>query len=206
MPMRVKICGITNAQDALLAEHYGADAIGLIFVPESKRFVSAQQAKPISNALSPLINRVGVFRNSSLEHIREIAQELKLDTIQLHGHEDAVFAKALGRDHRVIKAISFSKALDLNELKAFPADALLLDGLKPGSGESFDWSQAAFLKAFPRLILAGGLTPENVQEAIAALRPYAVDLASGVEASVGKKDPVKLKTFISRAKAFNQAD
>lgn len=204
--MRVKICGITNTQDALLAEHYGADAIGLIFVPESKRFVNAEQAKPISDALSPLINRVGVFRNSSLEHIRQTAKRVKLDTIQLHGDEDAVFAKALSRDYRVIKAISFSTTLDLNELKAFPVDGILLDGLKPGSGETFDWSQAAFLKAFPRLILAGGLTPDNVQEAIAALKPYAVDLASGVEASVGKKDPVKLKRFISRAKAFSQAD
>jgi len=204
--MRVKICGITNTQDALLSERYGADAIGLIFVPESKRFVSAEQAKPISDALSPLINRVGVFRNSSLEHIRQTAKLVKLDTIQLHGDEDAVFAKALGRDYRVVKAISFSSTLDIHELKAFPADALLLDGLKPGSGETFDWSQASFLKAFPRLILAGGLTPNNVQEAITALKPYAVDLASGVEANVGKKDPVKLKTFIANAKAFRQAD
>ena len=183
--MRVKICGITSTKDALVAEASGADALGLNFFPKSKRYISIDKAIEISDVLGPFISRVGVFVDSSLEEIRHIARQAKLDTIQLHGSEGAVFAKALARDYRIIKAISFSYDLDLEELKAFPADALLLDGLKPGSGEAFDWSHAAFLKDFPRLILAGGLTPDNVQAGIKALSPYTVDVASGVEAWLG---------------------
>lgn len=199
--MRVKICGITNSKDALLAEAAGADAIGLIFVAKSKRFVTPEQAKPVSDALSPFINRVGVFMNASLETIRETARLVKLDTIQLHGDEDPVFAKALSRDYRVVKVVGFEPSLNLADLKAYPADALMLDNLKGGSGETFDWSQAAFLKSFPRLILAGGLNPDNVQAGIQALKPYAVDVASGVEASAGIKDAAKVKRFVELAKA-----
>ncbi|MCA9835394.1 MAG: phosphoribosylanthranilate isomerase [Trueperaceae bacterium] len=199
--MKVKICGVTRLEDALFAEQAGVDALGFIFVPHSKRRVSAEQVAEICDALGPFISRVGVFQNATLEHIREVAEEAKLDTIQLHGDEDEVFAKALGRSFKIIKAISFSAKLELKALKAFPADAILLDGIKPGSGETFDWSEAAFLQALPHLILAGGLNPANVEAGIASLKPYAVDAASGVEISPGIKDPDKVLDFIHKAKA-----
>ncbi len=199
--VKVKICGITRQEDAVLAEKEGADALGFIFVPKSKRRVSPDIARGISDVLGPFLSRVGVFQNATLEHIREVAEEVKLDTIQLHGDEDEVFAKALGRSYKIIKAVSFSPNLDINVLKAFPADAILLDGIKPGSGETFDWSEAAFLRDFPHLILAGGLNAGNVTAGIKALNPYGVDLASGVEASPGIKDKDKLIAFIKKAKA-----
>lgn len=198
--VRVKICGITRVEDALLAEQAGADALGFIFVPHSKRLLSPETARKISDSLGPFLSRVGVFQNARLEYIREIAEEVKLDSIQLHGDEDEVFAKALGRSFKLIKALSFSPSLDLQTLKTFPADAILLDGLSPGSGEAFDWSQAAFLRAFPHLILSGGLNPDNVEAGIRSLQPYGVDVATGVEASPGLKDKDKLISFIKKAK------
>ena len=198
--VKVKICGITRQEDAHLAEKMGADALGFIFVPKSKRFVSAQTARAISDQLGPFLSRVGVFQNATLEHIRELAEEVKLDTIQLHGEEDEVFAKALGRSYKIIKAVSFAPHLDVRALKAFPADAIMLDGIRPGSGETFEWSEAGFLRNFPQLILAGGLNPENVVAGIQALHPYAVDVASGVESSPGVKDKDKLISFIQKAK------
>jgi phosphoribosylanthranilate isomerase len=200
--MRVKICGVTSISDALMVDAAGADAVGLNFVKKSKRFLKLEKAQEISHALGPLINRVGIFVNSNLETIREIAAEVKLDTIQLHGDEDASFAKALNRQYQVIKAVSFTATLDLGELRRFPADAILLDGLKPGGGESFDWAQASFLKDLPRLILAGGLNPDNVAAGIKALQPYAVDVASGVESSAGVKDVNKVRAFIRNARAL----
>ena len=194
--MRVKICGITRPEDAVAAEQAGADALGFIFVESSKRFVGVAQAAAISSAVGPLIHRVGVFADSSLEKVVETASALRLHAVQLHGQEDAEFAAEVRKQFWVIKAVSFHRGLSRAELDAFPADALLLDGIKPGSGEVFAWEDAAFLKGYPRLILAGGLTPDNVAAGIEALEPYAVDVSSGVEARPGVKDAQKIQDFV----------
>ncbi|CAN5890645.1 phosphoribosylanthranilate isomerase [soil metagenome] len=199
--MRVKICGITRVEDARCAEAAGADAVGFIFVPASKRFVTPAQAAALSAALGPFIQRVGVFVDSPLKEVLAVAKKLRLHAIQLHGSEDAAYAAAVRQDFFVIKVWSFQPDLSLDVLKAFPADAIFLDGLKPGSGESFDWTQAAFLKGLPNLILAGGLNPDNVAEGIAVFKPYAVDVSSGVELQPGIKDPNKVQDFVRRAKS-----
>lgn len=201
MTVRVKICGITRAEDAAACERAGVDAIGLNFVENSKRKVTLEQSLKIIGGLGPLISRVGIFVNHPLHELEEIAQTLKLDTIQLHGQENAIYATSIGKNYRVIKAVSFQNQ-SLKDLQEFPADAILLDGLKPGSGKTFDWSIASLFKGFPNLILAGGLTPANVRAGIEALGPYAVDTASGVENSPGIKNPAKIQDFVRLAKGF----
>lgn len=199
--MRVKICGITRPEDAELAESAGADAIGLIFAPNSKRLITLERAAAIAERVGPLITRVGVFVDAPLEQVLAAVHHLRLGAVQLHGSEDSVYAAAVRKETRVIRAVSFRPALPLEGLAHFPADALLVDGLRPGSGETFDWSQASSLTGAPHLILAGGLAPENVAAGIRALRPYAVDVASGVEASPGIKDPEKVAAFVRNARA-----
>ena len=198
--MRIKICGVTRPEDARAAEIAGADAIGLNFAKKSKRYITLEQAQAIAQAVGPFISKVGVFVDADPAFIRETARVLKLSAVQLHGQESPDDADALRNDFTVIKAISFTPDLTLDTLNAYPADAILLDGLKPGSGEAFDWQAAAFLQNYPRLILAGGLTPDNVSDAIRALKPYAVDLSSGVESQPGIKDPNKMRAFIQNAR------
>ena len=199
--MRVKICGITRPGDAEVAESAGADAIGLIFAPNSKRLVTLERAAAIAERVGPLITRVGVFVDAPLEQVLAAVHHLRLGAVQFHGSEDSVYAAAVRKETRVIRAVSFRPGLPLEGLAHFPADALLVDGLRPGSGETFDWSQASSLTGAPHLILAGGLAPENVAAGIRALRPYAVDVASGVEASPGIKDPEKVAAFVRNARA-----
>ncbi len=198
--MRVKICGITRPQDALAAEAAGADAVGFIFFRGSKRYVTLERALEISEALGPFIARVGVFVDAPLSYVLETARALRLTAVQLHGSEDATYAEALRQQVRVVRAVRFGPETDLAKLEQFPADALLLDGLSPGSGERFGWEDAAPLRGRPHLILAGGLTPENVALGIAELDPYGVDVASGVESSPGIKDPRKILDFVRAAK------
>jgi phosphoribosylanthranilate isomerase len=201
MSVRVKICGITRPEDAVACERAGVDAIGLNFAAQSKRRITLEQALFISQSVGPFISRVGIFVNHPLHELEEIAHTLKLDTVQLHGQEDAIYAKSVGKNYRVIRAVSFQYQ-DPKELREFPADALLLDGLKPGSGETFDWAIARSFKGFPNLILAGGLTPENVKAGIEVLQPYAVDTASGVENSPGIKNHDQIRDFVRIAKGF----
>ena len=198
--MRVKICGITRPENAIAAERAGADAVGLNFAKQSKRYVTTQQAKTINEAVGPFLQRIGVFVNSPLEEVLATAHTLRLHAVQLHGDEDAAFATAVRQEFWTIRAVSFTPELSLSYFETFPADAFLLDGLKPGSGERFDWSQASFLKQVPHLILAGGLNPENVSAGIEALEPYAVDVSSGVEQRPGIKDPQKIQDFVRVAK------
>ncbi len=198
--MRVKICGVTRTEDALAAEAAGADAIGLIFAERSKRRVTLAQAQAISAALGPFIARVGVFVDAPLSTVQEVVRVLRLAAVQLHGHEDAAYAEALRPRVRVIRAVPFTPGLSLEVLRASPADAFLLDGLSPGSGEVFSWNAASGLANTPHLILAGGLTPANVAAGIRLLRPYGVDVASGVESSAGIKDPRKIQDFVRAAK------
>lgn len=198
--MRVKICGITQIEDALVAEAAGADAVGFIFADHSKRRITLARAEAISAALGPFIARVGVFVDAPLAVVRETARALRLSAVQLHGHEDAAYALALRPHVQVIKAVSFTPGLTAEALQNFPADAVLLDGLRPGSGEAFSWADAAALTDLSHLILAGGLTPTTVGAGIAALKPYCVDVASGVESSPGTKDPRKVQDFVRAAK------
>jgi phosphoribosylanthranilate isomerase len=199
--VRVKICGVTRPEDAVAVERAGADAIGLNFVESSKRRLTLEQALAIVQSLGPFISRVGIFINQPLHELEEIAQTLRLDTLQLHGQEDEIYAKSLAKNYRIIKAVSFQNQSP-KDLLDFPADAVLLDGLKPGSGETFDWLVAKRFKGLPNLILAGGLNANNVRAGIEALEPYAVDTASGVESSPGIKDHGLLRKFLRAAKGF----
>ena len=198
--MRVKICGIKDTETALVCQEAGADAIGFIFVEKSKRFIQPDDALEISFELGPLISRVGVFVDAAIMDVYQIARKLRLDTVQLHGKEDADYAAELSMEFKIIKAFSFTKDLDVDSLNDYPADSILLDGINPGSGQAFSWQDAKALAGFPNLILAGGLSPDNVSEAIKILSPYAVDVSSAVEDSKGNKDPDKIVKFINAAK------
>lgn len=193
---RIKICGVTRPEDARVAEAAGADAIGLIFAPRSRRRVDLARAAAVSAALGPFIARVGVFVDAPLDEVRRTVDALRLHAVQLHGRETPAYAEALRGRVTVIKAWSFTPDLRPADLRAFPADAVLLDGLRPGSGEAFNWAQAAPLRGFPGLILAGGLSAETVASGVRALAPYAVDVASGVESAPGVKDAAAVRRFV----------
>ncbi|MDZ7706026.1 MAG: phosphoribosylanthranilate isomerase [Trueperaceae bacterium] len=199
--MRIKICGLTRPEDAVAAEAAGADALGLIFAERSKRYVTPDRAKEISDAVGPFVTRVGVFVDAPLDTVREAVGTVRLDAVQLHGSEDDDYMVALRPEVRVIKALSFTPGLTPEVLDALPVDGVLLDGLVPGSGSSFDWSQAVALRGLPNLILAGGLDAANVAAGIRALRPYGVDVASGVEAAPGVKHAEKMRAFVRAARA-----
>jgi phosphoribosylanthranilate isomerase len=193
---RVKICGLTRVEDALAAEEAGADALGLNFVPNTKRFISLARAQEISTALSPFMARVGVFRDASFETILETVESVGLSAVQLNGQESDDFAARVAKLRPVIRAVSFKPNLKLPE-----HDTLLIDGADPGSGQAFDWAALEIPNlAGRRWLLAGGLNPDNVVAAVRQLRPWSVDVSSGVEASAGIKDPELVRAFIERAK------
>ena len=203
---RIKICGITRIEDALCAASAGADAIGLIFYPPSPRAVTIEQATSISDALPPFVSTVALFVNASVQEVEDVIRHLRPSILQFHGDEDVAFCTQFG--------VPFIKAIRVGELMR-PADlleyadefkaarAVLLDtlarGLYGGSGESFYW------KLIPtemrrRVLLSGGLHPENVSGAIHLIRPWAVDVSSGVEASKGVKDHAKIHKFIEEVR------
>jgi len=198
--IRVKICGLTDPEDARLAAALGAHALGFIFYPPSPRSVSPEQAREIIRQLPPFVLTVGVFVDEELDAVREIAALAGLDWVQLHGNESPDYCRALGR--RVIKGFRVQGEETLPLLAPYRGvvQAFLLDtyrpGLPGGTGETFDWQLAHRARDYGPIILAGGLTPDNVAEAIRAARPQAVDVASGVEAAPGKKDPAKLRAFM----------
>ena len=198
--MFVKICGITNEDDALLSVAMGADAVGFIFAP-STRQVAPQKVYDISRRLPPEILTVGVFRNEHPSRVIEIAHKAGLKAIQLHGRETPDQTKEIAGHFRwVIKAFA-SDDENLPHADRYGTDMLLLDAPSPGSGKVFDWSVAGDAPDSMKLILAGGLTPENVGNAVEEVRPWGVDVASGVEKEPGRKDPMKVKRFIENAKA-----
>lgn len=196
--MFVKICGITNAADALLAVAMGAEVLGFIFA-ESKRQVTPERAAEIIQQLPYDVTAVGVFRNHHPDHVLEIASVARLTGVQLHGQEMPGEAALLRR--RVPFLVQAFAANDprLARIDDYDVDAILLDAPVPGSGEVFDWDLVGTLPERRRVILAGGLTAENVRDAVQAVRPWGVDVASGVEAELGHKDPVKLRHFINAA-------
>ena len=201
----VKICGTTNEEDALLAVAMGADALGFIFAP-SPRQVTADLATDIIKRLPPEVLTVGVFRNETTARVLKIAMKTGIRAVQLHGDEApgdiAVLREKLPLG--IIKAFPAASRQIRNAAK-YKADAILLDAPSPGSGQIFDWRLAEGVPDGVRLMLAGGLTPENVAEAIDAVHPWGVDVVTGVEAGAGRKNPVKLREFIRRAKAASPA-
>jgi phosphoribosylanthranilate isomerase len=194
--VRIKICGITRAEDARAAERAGADAIGLIFAQRSKRRVSLAAAAGIVTGLGPFITRVGVFVDAPLDIVRAAVHRLKLGAVQLHGDEPAAYAAALRGEVMVVRAMAFEPNLTPAAVEDYPADAFLLDAPSPGSGRPFAWADAGAWRRHPRLVLAGGLDPRTVGEGVRALRPYAVDVASGVEREPGIKDADRLQAFV----------
>lgn len=202
--MFVKICGTTSEEDALLAVAMGADAVGFVFAP-SPRQISPGTAADIVKRLPREVLTVGVFRDEAPSRVVEIVNTAGLRAAQLHGHETPDQARYVRE--RVPLLIQAFPAGDpgLSRVSEYEPDALLLDAATPGSGEVFDWSMAEVPDGI-RLILAGGLTPENVAAAIAAVHPWGVDVVSGVEASPGRKDPVKVRAFVAAAKAAAPGD
>ena len=194
--MRIKVCGITRPEDARLCEAAGVDALGFIFAKHSKRYLSLEHAKHVCAAVGPFVARVGVFVDAPLRDVEQAIDALRLQVVQLHGQEDPAYAAQLRQQVQVVRALAFHEGLEPKHLASYPADAFLLDGLTPGSGESFAWQEAQALCNLPKLILAGGLHAGNVGQAIATLQPYAVDVASGVESSPGIKDPSKVQDFV----------
>ncbi len=227
----LKICGTTNREDALAAVNAGADAVGFVFAPSTRR-ITPEAAAPIAAALPRSIDRVGVFVNESAERIAEIAQQVGLTVVQLHGDETPEFAGTLFRDAggrrsgrarlRVFKAVSVFPGVETllrNFARSGSVDGVLLDSvvvhpaetgggtetIRGGTGVTFDWRRTAeFLPGIAertRVILAGGLSPSNVVEAVRTLRPWGVDVCSGVEAKPGRKDHEKIWAFVSAVRS-----
>jgi phosphoribosylanthranilate isomerase len=197
--MFVKICGITNEQDALLAVALGADALGFVFAP-SPRQISPALAREIVKRLPPETLTVGVFRNETPSRVIEIVNEARLQGAQLHGHETPAMTAEVATDVRfVIKAV-VAGSQDAATASNFASDAILVDGLHPGSGTAYDWELLQDIPTEIRLMLSGGLTPENVAAGIAQVRPWGVDVSSGVEKAPGLKDAVKMRHFITNAR------
>ena len=200
--MRVKICGITNLGDALAAADLGADAVGFILYPGGPRSVEPRVVKNIIRQLPPFVTTVGVFANQEENEIRRRVEDCGIETIQLQGDEPPDLCIRLG--YRVIKAIRIQDRSSLNRMVPYHVRAFVLDSYREGqfggTGRTFDWELAIEAKKFGKIILAGGLTPLNVGQAIHLVRPYGVDVSSGVEEKVGKKDHAKLKQFIETAK------
>jgi phosphoribosylanthranilate isomerase len=198
--MFVKICGITNEDDALLAVAMGADALGFVFAP-STRQIAPQQVFNITRRLPPEILTVGVFRDELPSRVVETVHRAGLKAAQLHGHESPAMVAEVSEQIRwVIKAVVAGSA-DARRAKEFGTDFIMVDAASPGSGKLFDWGLIGEVPEGPRLILAGGLDPDNVAMAVREAHPWGVDVSSGVEKSPGRKDPMKVKAFIERARA-----
>lgn len=203
----VKICGITNLADAELAVQYGADYLGFVMVPESPRHVTPAQVKAMVRQLPAGIRKVGVFVDYADAAINDIMAECGLDIAQLHGDEPPEVALEVG-EIRVWKMVHLASREDMDEAICYPAAALLVDavagGKRGGTGTVSNWALAAKLALGYTVVLAGGLHPGNVADAIRTVHPFAVDACSGVEQAPGRKDPEKLKAFIAAVKAAAQ--
>jgi phosphoribosylanthranilate isomerase len=196
----IKICGITNEDDALLAVALGADALGFVFAP-SRRQVNIETARDITKRLPREVMTVGVFRDDKPAHVVDVAARIGLHAVQLHGREPRTEVQWIRERVRfVIQAFTAGDPA-LGAAVNSPADVILVDSPDPGSGRVFDWRLAEGAPSGVRVLLAGGLTPHNVGDAIALVRPWGVDVASGVEAAAGLKDPRKLRQFIEAARA-----
>jgi phosphoribosylanthranilate isomerase len=196
---RIKICGLTRKEDALGAAEWGADALGFVFAPRSKRRADPETVAQFIGEVPPFVTLVGVFQDQPLSEVARIMRECRLHVAQLHGLEDERFIEELGMP--VLKAVGLSAASDVEKLGNFPGHgSFLLDSAKGGSGKGFERSWALEAMRYGRIVLAGGLTPVNVAEAIRAVRPWGVDTASGVESAPGIKDSEKVRSFIGRVR------
>ncbi len=200
--VHIKICGMTNLEDALAAAEYGADAVGFVFAPESPRYITPEAAGKIVAALPAFVQTVGVFTAGDVNEIRHAIDACGIDRIQFHGTFPDETVRLFS--NRAIHVIRVQDESSLLLIPPYPVRALLLDcyqdQLLGGTGQSFDWNIAVAAKRLGPIILAGGLTPDNVQGAIVRVQPYGVDVSSGVEATKGKKDRKKLAAFIRAAK------
>jgi len=204
MPVIVKICGITHPADAEVAVAAGADALGFMFFEGSPRHVTLEAAAAICRQLPPHVVRTGVFVDAPEEVVMGAIAACGLNLLQFHGHESPDYCRQFGL--MSMKAFRIRDAESLQQLPKYPTEAWLLDAYSPdklgGTGEVFNWALALEARKFGRpIFLAGGLTPENVAEAVRTVQPYGVDVSSGVEATPGRKDPGKVRAFIRSAKA-----
>ncbi|MDD5617496.1 MAG: phosphoribosylanthranilate isomerase [Candidatus Omnitrophica bacterium] len=204
MKPKVKICGITNIEDALNAVWSGADILGFVFYKKSKRYIKPQKAREIIDILPLFVLTAGLFVNESITKIKKIARYCKFDFLQLHGDEKVGYLNKL-KDFRLIKAIRVKDKTSLKSLDNLSCDLILFDNysdsLFGGTGRNFDWSLAKEIKKLKKpYIISGGLTPLNVKKAINLFSPYAVDVSTGVEKKPGKKDKTLIKEFIKNAK------
>jgi phosphoribosylanthranilate isomerase len=205
--LKVKICGITNIEDALGAAGCGADALGFVFYEKSPRHIRPEDASPIIRSLPPFITTVGVFVDVGPGEVDEIMDRTGLDIAQFHGDEPPGACRI---KKRAVKALRVKGPGDIERLKDYEVSAFLLDAYVPdvpgGTGVAFNWDIAREAKKYGRIILAGGLTPENVEEAVRHVRPYGVDVSSGVEMEKGRKDHERLRLFIERARGAAGTD
>ena len=204
METKVKICGVTGVADALTAAEAGADMIGLMFYDDSPRHITLALAAEIARALPPFVLRVGVFVNPDEAQVMEAIAACGLNLLQFHGDEDSAFCTHFGV--MSLKAIRVQSAESLQTMANFHTDAFLLDAHSKaglgGTGEKFNWELAVEAQKFGKpIFLAGGLTPENVADAVRQVRPFAVDVSSGVESAPGKKDAAKVRAFIAAVRA-----
>jgi len=201
---RVKVCGIRSLEDALAAAEYGADALGFVFYGKSPRFIEAAEAAAIIRKLPPFITPVALFVNAHEDSVNAVLDETGIDVVQFHGDETPDYVSLFSR--RTIKALRIKDERSISDMHKYDVNAILADAYCPdaygGTGETFNWDILAGLKSCDRIILAGGLGPENVADAIRKVRPYAVDVSSGVEASPGVKDHARLRRFITEAKSL----
>ena len=202
----VKICGITNLDDALVAIDAGADALGFNFYKPSPRYITPHAAREIIEQLPNSVLKVGVFVNEeSPELVQNIAGESGITALQLHGDESPNYCRELAANQYVIKALPVSNDFDKNLVQRYEVDAIMLDTkhntLRGGTGRAFDWSIAKQVsKMIPKLFLAGGLSPDNVANAIESVRPYAIDACSSLEDRPGKKNEVRMRAFVAAAR------
>lgn len=201
--VKIKICGITNLEDGLAAADYGADALGFVFYEKSPRYVKPEKVKEIISKLPPFISTVGVFVDEDPFKIKGIIEYTGINIVQLHGNEPNNLCQMW---HKVIKAFRIRDFIDLHPLEEYKVSAYLLDTYTPetygGTGQIFNWDIALDAKRFGRIILSGGLNPDNIEKAVRYVRPYAVDVSSGVEEEKGKKDLKKMKDFIEKVRAL----
>lgn len=208
---KVKICGITNLEDALLSAKFGADALGFNFYEKSPRYIAPEKVCEIVEQLPENILKVGVFVNEDLEKTIEIAEIAKLDAIQLHGEEKPEFAQELKAktNLEIIKAFRVSSEFKPEDVLKFEVDAILLDAYNPkeqgGTGETFDWEIAEKVqKIFPKMYIAGGLSHENIQKALKKVSPFGVDSCSLLEIEKGRKEKTRVSNFIRSVRQFDK--
>jgi phosphoribosylanthranilate isomerase len=207
--MLVKICGITSMQDAEAAVEAGAASLGFVFWPKSPRFIDPHRARAIVSNLPPFVVPVGVFVNQPAAHVRGVAALVRLGAVQLHGEEDLLYVASM--DYPVIKAVSVEDGDETDRIDIWPRrTTLLLDVHDPvtrgGTGRTIDWSAAASIAARRRTLLAGGLTPDNVAQAVARVRPYGIDVSSGVERSPGVKDHARIRALFEALSRLSERE